>query len=275
MGIDDAEELLYTAPEAGRPSTEGMVEGSLPVEGHRRPSSLRATAGAADMEEVQTLFSTSAALTSPLVEDVVQICNVLECRQYSQNLSGTYAIRTGKEQGPKIRYIIVSQQLSLASRKVLRLLKTSLMKKKNLLSMDSCRPSTKLIKAAKHYYAEAPQADWVRIFASLVKSLMIPRALVFCDESCISQFHSEMLKMGISVSANLPEVSSGAVESSSVNQARRKAVQDFASNKSQFLLTRSEPAVCQIMLPKVTCVFHFGMPLELPSVYGVRLLPLD
>merc|ERR1712227_1013590 len=58
-------------------------------------------------------------------------------------------------------------------------------------------------------------------------------------------------------------------------EARRRAVQDFTSNKTQFLLTHSEPAVCQIMLPKVSCVFHFGILPQLPTVYGVRLSPLD
>merc|ERR1712032_647787 len=81
-----------------------------------------------------------------------------------------------------------------------------------------------------------------------------------------------MIKQGIAVSANLP-ANKGSGDSAS--DLRRRAVQDFTSNKSQFLLTHSEPAVCQIMLPKVSCVFHFGLPAHMPSVYGVRLLPLD
>merc|ERR1719456_398949 len=58
-------------------------------------------------------------------------------------------------------------------------------------------------------------------------------------------------------------------------EGRRCALGDFSANKTQFLLTHSEPAVCQIMLPKVSCVFHFGILSQLPSVYGVRLSPLD
>merc|ERR1712039_93245 len=72
-----------------------------------------------------------------------------------------------------------------------------------------------------------------------------------------------------------PEAKGSNGEPMGAAEARRRAVQDFTSNKSQFLLTRSEPAVCQIMLPKVSCVFHFGMPSHMPSLYGVRLLPLD
>lgn len=77
-----------------------------------------------------------------------------------------------------------------------------------------------------------------------------------------------MQSLGIAVSANLPS-------KDNASENRRKAVQDFTSNKSQFLLTHSEPAVCQIVLPKVSCVFHFGLPIHSPSAYGVRLLPLD
>merc|ERR1712032_1683399 len=81
-----------------------------------------------------------------------------------------------------------------------------------------------------------------------------------------------MIKQGIAVSANLP-ANKGSGDSAS--DLRRRAVQDFSSNKTQFLLTHSEPAVCQIMVPKVSCVFHFGMPAHMTPVYGVRLLPLD
>merc|ERR1711879_643933 len=81
--------------------------------------------------------------------------------------------------------------------------------------------------------------------------------------------------MKIAVSANIPELVGSNGEPLGANEARRKAVQDFTTNKTQFLLTRSEPAVCQIVLPKVSCVFHFGIPAHLPSLYGVRLLPLD
>jgi len=52
-------------------------------------------------------------------------------------------------------------------------------------------------------------------------------------------------------------------------------MQDFTSGKKQFLLTHSEPAVCQVMCPKVSCVFHFGIMSQMPTVYGVRLSPLD
>merc|ERR1712176_615895 len=155
--------------------------------------------------------------------------------------------------------------------KVMRLLKNSLMKKKNLLGMESCPPPTKIIKGMKHYFAAAPRSEWVRVFAGLVQSLMFPRALIFCDESSIGHFYKEMQDLGIAVSANLPNASA----KGDSGEIRRRAVQDFTANKSQFLLTHSEPAVCQIMLPKVSCVFHFGIPPHMPSVYGVRLLPLD
>merc|ERR1712113_148495 len=76
----------------------------------------------------------------------------------------------------------------------------------------------------------------------------------------------QMEDMRIAVSANLPGATS---------DMRQKTLQDFSSNKTQFLITHSEPAVCQVMLPKVSCVFHFGIVTDMPSIYGIRLLPLD
>lgn len=254
--IDDAEELIHSSPVQAGNSDMRLV--GLPS-GEKR-------SGSKDALEV----SSSDNPTSP-VEDVVQICNVLECRQYSQNMSETYGIRSGKEQGAKVRHIILSETLSdPASKKVMRLLKSSLMKKKNLLGAENCPPPIKLIKGMKHYFAAAPRTEWVRVFAGLVQSLMFPRALIFCDEENIRMYYDEMVKSGIAVSANLPPKAG-----ESASEMRRKAVQDFTSNKSQFLLTHSEPAVCQVMLPKVSCVFHFGMPSHMPSLYGVRLMPLD
>jgi len=219
------------------------------------------------------------ALTSP-IEDVVQIATVLECRQYSQNMSETYGIRTGQVEGQQLRHILLTETLSdQASKKVMRLLKGSLLKKRNLLDGANCPPPTRLIKGMKHYYVAAPRNEWVRAFAGLVQSLLFPRALIFCDDSkIIGQLYREMQDLGVAVSANLPPGCSGEKsggESLTTNELRRRAVQDFTANRTQFLLTHSEPAVCQIMLPKVSCVFHFGIPQNMPSIYGVRLMPLD
>jgi hypothetical protein len=143
------------------------------------------------------------------------------------------------------------------------------MKKKNLLGIESIPAPTRIIKAMKHYYAQAPHSEWVRVFAGLVQSLMFSRALIFCDNENIDAYAREMQEMGFALSVNYSEDASIATE------VRRKAVQDFSSNKTQFLITRSEPAVCQIELPKVSSVFHFGLPTNHVSVYGTRLLPLD
>mmetsp|Transcript_46105 Transcript_46105/g.98493 ORF Transcript_46105/g.98493 Transcript_46105/m.98493 type:complete len:715 (+) Transcript_46105:92-2236(+) len=279
--VDDAEELLYSglAPpssEAAFPFMEGsnlgdIVPGTepsaaLPGEDSSREQS-RSQGQTLASGQAETLASTPRS-SSPLLDDIVQICDVLECRQYSQNMSTTWKIRSGQEPGARIRYLILTQNLSdPASRKVLRLLKNSLMKKKNLLSQVSGPPPTKLIKAMKHYFAEASRSNWVRIFAGLVQSLMFPRALIFCDDTDITKFYREMQDMGIRVSANLPVTGGNEAE------ARRKAVQEFTSNKSQFLLTPSHPAICSIVLPKVSCVFHFGSPA--PALYGCRLQTLD
>jgi superfamily II DNA/RNA helicase len=223
-----------------------------------------------------------------LVDTVVQIRHVVECRQYSHNHTDTVRIREGTQTRIKTRHVIVTQELTdTASRKVLRLLKNSLMKKKNLLSVQtSAAPPTKLIKAMKHFFVQAPRNEWIKILAGLTQSLMFPRALVYCDDDNREQldaYLSEMVERRLKVSANLPATADPssprggptAAAMSGTMESRRQAVQDFTSNKTQFLLTTSEPAVCQLVLPKVSCVFHIGVPSDLPSVYGVRLLPLD
>lgn len=260
--IDDVEELLYQLPQDAGSEKNTTSQAS-------EASAKAGAGGRVGGYDGINASDGGAASTSPLLDDIVQICNVLEARQYSHNMSDTYRIRSGHDQSIKCRYVILSQALTdAASRKCLRLLKNSLMKKRNLLDADSCPPPTKIIKAMKHYYAMAPRDEWVRVFAGLVQSLMFPRALIFCDDENIERYGQEMQDMGIAVSVNLPDAS-GASES------RRRAVQDFTTNRTQFLLTRAEPAVCQIVLPKVSSVFHFGLPKQLPSVYGVRLLPLD
>merc|ERR1719235_408436 len=82
----------------------------------------------------------------------------------------------------------------------------------------------------------------------------------------------------LTVSANVVVPSGGPTVSSHVQStidSRRQAVQEFQGGRTQLLFATSEPAVCQIVLPKVSCVFHFDVPSDMLSVYGVRLLPLD
>lgn len=140
------------------------------------------------------------------------------------------------------------------------------MQKKNLVK-DAVKiaPPTKLIKSMKHYYIAAPKSEWVRILSGLVQTLMFPRALVYCDEGAPQArgFLDQMEQRNLSVSANLPGASC------------RQAVQDFASSKSQFFLTHSEPSLCEMGLGKVSCVFHMDVPTESSSAYGIRLLPVD
>jgi len=197
----------------------------------------------------------ATSLTSP-IEDVVEICKILDAHEHACNGIAT-----------KVQYIILADQSAdKASRKMLKLLRSSMMTKKDLLSVEICMVPTKAIKNMKHYYAEAASSGWVSVFAGLVQGLAFPRALIYCDDERIHKYFNEMQALGIKVGANLPGATSA---------LRQEALQDFSMNKTQFLLTHSEPAVCHIMLPKVSCVFHFGILSEVPSVYGVRLKPIE
>lgn len=166
-------------------------------------------------------------------------------------------------------YVILSQGGDgHYSRKVTRLLKSSVLKKKNLLSVQDM--PTKLRMHVKHYYVQAPRQEWTKIMAGLVRSLMFPRVIVFCDDrkNGIEYFPNKMRTLNLDVSVNV-----GSGDTS--DEIRRTALQDFSAAKTQFLFTTSEPSTCQIVLPKVSCVFHLDVPGDLLSVYGVRLLPLD
>jgi hypothetical protein len=269
--VDDAEELVYDFQELAP-----------------KGSSLLSRTGAGDVPE-SPLHSPSRKVPGqsqqkPLVDDVIQIRYVLECRQFTHNHTDTIRIRSGQSQRPKLRHIILTQPLKdEASKKVLRLLRNSLMQKKNLVNNAVAAPPTKLIKSMKHYYVAAPKSEWVRILSGLVQTLMFPRAIVYCDESDSRSkgFLREMQERNLSVSANMPGASDASDPSSpktpkkSASECRRQAIQDFVGNKSQFFFTNSEPAVCQLVLPKVSCVFHMDVPVENPSTYGMRLLPLD
>jgi len=206
------------------------------------------------IDDAQTLAEFSDDPSDTPLNDVIQVCNILECQGAPTS---------------KLTLVILSRcGEGHISRKVIRLLKSSVLKKKNLLSVQDM--PTKLRMHVKHYYVQAPRQEWTRILSGLVKSLMFPRVIVFCDDRRhgIEYFPNKMRQMNLEVSVNL-----GSGEES--DEIRRIALQDFSGGKTQFLFTTSEPATCQIVLPKVSCVFHLDVPSDMLSVYAVRLLPLD
>lgn len=269
LAVDDAEELIYHEIHRKDRMPNSKSISLPPVSGGPSPPPVP------PQKEVS------------LLDTVIQIRHVIECRQYSHNHTDTVRFREGQTTRVKTRHIILTQEIKdTASRKVLRLLKNSLMKKKNLLGVQSCAPPTKLIKTMKHFFVQGAKSEWIKILAGLTQSLMFPRALVYCDcdsREQLDHYLSEMVQRKLRVSANLPATADPSSPKGGPSKAAmqgtmesmRQAVQDFESNKTQFLLTTSEPAVCQLVLPKVSCVFHLGVPSDLPSVYGVRLLPLD
>merc|ERR1719240_1675869 len=138
-----------------------------------------------------------------------------------------------------------------------------------------------MMRKLKHYYVQAPRSEWVGILAGLVHSLMFPRAIVFADDrkrERLEGFLKDMERHKLSVSANVVVPSVGPTVSSHLQSSiagRKLAVQEFVAGKTQLLFGTSDPVLCQIVLPKVSCVFHFDVPTDMLSVYGVRLLPLD
>ena len=52
-------------------------------------------------------------------------------------------------------------------------------------------------------------------------------------------------------------------------------IQDFIRLSTQFLFTVTEAVVCQTPMPKVACVFHLDVPVEMLTLYSLRLMPLE
>jgi len=238
-------------------------------------------AGAAGTWQAPTPTMAAPALSSTM-EDIVKIRNILECRQYMLNLSDTYTVRSGQVPVNKIRYLILSRPIEdTTSRKVFRLFKNSLMKKKTVPDDGHSAMPWRTIREMKHYFHEAPRSEWVQIFAGLVRSLMFPRALIFCDagDTEIFGLFRQMQSMGLPVGLNAEDTGAAAASRDfpgvAERDSRQKAVQAFIAGKTQFLLTRSDPTLCQVVLPKVSCVFHFGIPCQEEAIYGTRLQTLD
>jgi hypothetical protein len=262
QGLDGGE-AGGTRPAAPQPTT---TPGRLRLSGLPSGEKSKPLEGPKDSQATEEAEAAGVVAPASPTDDVVRLAGLVEKYQQELDMACTYGLRSGENASIKLRHIIVSEQTNdTASRKMMKLLKASLMTKTNLLMESSGTVPPKLLKGMKHYYAAAPRSEWVRIFTGLVQSLMFPRALIYCDTEDITRHLSGMIDLGVAVSANLPGASSA---------ERQKALQDFTSNKTQFLLTHSEPSVCQVVLPKVSCVFHFGLIQTLPSAYGVRLLPL-
>eukprot|EP00925_Amoebophrya_sp_RCC4383_P021525 GSA25T00025061001.1 len=195
--------------------------------------------------------------TGSEMDQVIQVSHIVECRL----LAG------------KLRYVLLSRMMASTetpgSRKVLRLLKSSVMKKKNLFSVMPDLP-TKLRPNVKHYVVEAPREKWLKILKALVTSLMFPKAIIFCDDKKrVEQYPAQMKALGLSASINL-----GSRQDSIANMPKRmQAIQDFSGGKNPFLFTVSDPSVCQNVTS--SCVFHMDVPAEMPSIYSLRLLSLD
>jgi len=49
----------------------------------------------------------------------------------------------------------------------------------------------------------------------------------------------------------------------------------FVQGQHSFLLTKSEPNIFQLSMPRVFWIIHFGVPEEKPTWYGCRLLCFD
>lgn len=177
-----------------------------------------------------------------------------------------------------MRYIVLSNFIANEAKPALRALKSSLMSKKNMFDLSVQVGRVK--KFVKHY--DVPGDDWkqwLHMLLELQKMIFIPRAVIFCDDETkfryfrkqIDGMHSNpqsfrTATIGFNVAIMDPEES---------REKRREALSAFMSGKKDFLLTKTEPNVFQLSMPRVFWVINFSVEQQNLAWYGCRLLCLD
>ena len=135
--------------------------------------------------------------------------------------------------------MLLSNVLSESFRKSLRVLRSSLMRKRNLFNPTNT--TAKLRSQIKHYCV-AQKGDWVSVVKELQKTLGFPRAIIYCDQSDqINEIARKMKDQGMEVTLNENVATEKGAE-------RQTTFENFLQSTHSFLLTTSEPAVCQYAL---------------------------
>lgn len=181
-----------------------------------------------------------------------------------------------------LRYIVFSDFAPKEAKQSLRVLKSSLMNRKNMFNLSA--QVGRLKKNMKHYVVEADPSEWLQILMQLRGMIFIPRAVVFSDDPKITERYARVIdrmrsQAGSVVqdrySAKVDWDFDCAVLANAKGAEYGKMMRDFAENRVSFLLCKTEPNIFQMSLPRVFFIIHFGLDPEKLSHYGCRLCCLD
>merc|ERR1719399_2785096 len=89
-----------------------------------------------------------------------------------------------------MRYIVLSDFLSSEAKPNLRVLKSSLMNRKNMFNLSA--QVKRLNKNMKHYFVEAHPSEWLRVLMQLRKMIHMPRAVIYCDDEDVLNHYCPM-----------------------------------------------------------------------------------
>jgi superfamily II DNA/RNA helicase len=218
-----------------------------------------------DFEHVQALVIDDASeiISGKWVESVCGVNQLLSCGARSQ-----------------LRYVVLSNFIANEAKPALRALKSSLMSKKNMFDLSVQVGRVK--KFVKHYAVPGDNwQEWLPMLLELQKLIFIPRAVIFCDDETKFSFFRKQIdgwssaasrNRGIHVATNFNVAIMDPTEDLA---KRREALNLFMSGKKDFLLTKTEPNVFQMSMPRVFWVINFGVEEKNLAWYGCRLLCLD
>merc|ERR1711957_153294 len=137
--------------------------------------------------------------------------------------------------------------------------------KKNMF--DLSHQVGRIRKCVKHYLMQGDPKVWLETLCTLREMIYIPRAVIFCDHE--PRFQS--LKKGMQASPVFRDkdgktMSFAINDSKSQNQKERKdSFNAFCKEQHDFLLTRSEPNIFQVSLPRVFLDHSFWRGAQRPS----------
>merc|ERR1712045_362218 len=120
-----------------------------------------------DLSNVQVLALDDAEETIclGLMDEVCEVCTIL--RHFSKQ---------------RLRHVILSRFLSLEAKSMIRCLRDSLLRQKNLFGIRAHRTQARA-KNVKHYYAAAVRSKWPAMLAALHHALSLPSGIIFDDAS--------------------------------------------------------------------------------------------
>merc|ERR1719160_2083674 len=177
-----------------------------------------------DDVQVLVLEDVMGLISEELIEKVTEVNQLL-------------ASRTQRS----MRYIVLSDFLSSEAKPNLRVLKSSLMNRKNMFNLSA--QVKRLNKNMKHYVVEAHPTEWLRVLVQLRKMIFIPRAVIYSDDEDVLNHYCPIFS-GQKADVKAEKAGSDHFECGVLHNTkgteRVQVLKDFTQGKSSFLFSKTE-----------------------------------